>query len=508
MELNKRIGAVMLFFTMLFIQCFQFAAGKRDTIDVTYPTRPTETTLYFDGRYNTTRASTTVITTTEPPTQEGYIPAGSDEDLWSISFGGTGEDVVRSIYYCANGDYVICGNSTSDDMTFTGLYVEGTARPYAFVAKFSSSGSLRWINSIYGNNICIANDVCELSDGSIAVAGYTRATNLITSAPLSSSVIDAFIFRYSSTGDVLNKYVAEGSGYDYFYSISPCPDGGYVAGGSSTSTDGDFNMTSTGAVLIKFNSSNAIVSSVTLNGGSGGTIHDVSVDTNGTVFAACVTTSSDGDFAQFSGLGAGKTDSLVLKYSSDLSVLRWSVVIAGGGNDRFEYICADNDGGCVVAGNFETKNNAGVTDGFFAGYPNYGYADGYAVRINSVGTVTGRRGFGGSQIDYITGVCRCSGSYVFCGYTKSSDFNFSTLGNIGGYDSFVTVVSTSDFSGSAVSVHPIAGTDSDTAFAICGSGYVYTVAGTTSSTDEFFWTTDPMVTQENTGFAVKYELES
>ncbi|MBR4767179.1 MAG: hypothetical protein IK085_10510, partial [Clostridia bacterium] len=494
------------FFLMFFVQSFQVATGKRDKVDVTFPTVSSETELQFDGRYNTTRTTTTVITTTEPPTEEGYIPAGSDEDVWSIAFGGTGSDIVRSSYYCSNGDFLVCGNTSSADRTMAHCYGYGWAETYAFVARYSSNGTLRWINSIGGNNITVAYDTAELSDGSIVCVGYTLATDLIEYAPVSQNTIDAFIYRYSSTGDVLSKYVAEGTGYDYFYSVAATPDGGYVVGGSSTSHDGIFNMTSSGAVIMKFDSSNQIVSSFTLNGTSGGAVYDVCVDVNSTVFAACVTVSSDGDFAQFSGIGAGSNDSVILKYSSDLSTLRWSCVIASSGNDRFEHICADDDGGCVAAGYFLTKNNTLITDGFFDGCVSYGKEDGYAVKINSLGTVTDRRSFGGSENDYVSGVYKAGSKYVFCGYSKSSDYMFRTLGNLGGYDSFITVVDASDFSGSALSVHPIAGTDMDCAYSVCGSSFTAVVAGTSSSTDEFFWTTDPMNDCENTGFAVKYSL--
>ena len=506
MNFNQRIGAIFLFFLMIFVQSFQVATGKRDKVDVTFPTVYSETSLQYDGRYNTTRTTTTSATTTEPPTEEGYIPAGSDEDVWSVTFGGTGSDIVRSSYFCSNADFLVCGNTSSQDRTLAGSCESGWASTYAFVAKFSSNGSLRWIRSIGGNNITVAYDVAELTDGSIVCVGYTLATNLIDSAPVSQNVIDAFIYRYSSTGDLLNRYIADGSGYDYFYSVAPTSDGGYIAGGSSTSADGDFNMTSSGAVLMKFNSSNQIVSSVTYSGTSGGAIYDVCVDSNANVFASCVSVSSDGDFAQFSGMGAGNNDSVILKYSTDLSVLRWYCVIASSGNDRFEHLCSDGDGGCVAAGFFQTRYNTGITDGFFEDCVCFGKEDGYAVRINSVGIVTDRRSFGGSENDFISGVYKAGSKYVFCGYTRSSDYLFRTLGNLGDYDTFITVVDAANFTGTALTVHPVAGTDSDCAYSICGSSLEYIVVGSTSSTDEFFWTTTPMNDCENTGFAVKYTV--
>lgn len=505
-ELNKRIAAIIVFFVMFFVQGLQVKLGLRDSVDVTFPTHECTEEIQVDVCYSMTTPPKTTSTTV-PPTEEGYIPNGSDEDLWAISFGGSSSDIVRSSCFCENCDFVVCGNSSSDDESFKNVYKTGTAKPYAFIARYNSEGKLKWVNSIGGNGQTVACDVAELEDGSIVCVGYSLANNLVNNQ-MSQGTINAFIFRYSSSGYVLNKYVAHGTGYDYFYCIDAMPDGGYVVGGSSTSTDGDFSMTSPGAVIKLFDNNNTCTATKTLCNNTGATIYDISVDNNSTVFAACVSNNASGDFSQFNGFGMGGNDSVILKFSPDLTTLRWYVTIAGRGNDLFTRITADNDGGCVVAGTFETAGNSGITDGFFAGYPCYGGIDGYAIKIGSTGIIKARHSFGGSQDDYITDIIKLGDNYVLCGYTKSSDFLFSTLGNIGGYDSFVTVLNGSDFGGTPIQTHLIAGTSNDCAYTICGYTHEYIVLGTTSSTNEYFWTTTPIVSYPESGFASKYSLSA
>lgn len=504
---GSRIAAIITFLILVMFQSFQVKWGVRDKIDVTFPTRPpvTESTgNTYDYDYITRPTRTTVTVSSSASTTEPEAP-GSDEPLWGVTFGGVGSDVVNGSCACADGGVIICGNTNSASVIPGADKLSGWSVPYAFLAKYDSNGGLLWAASIGGNGLTCAYDAAELSDGSVVVVGYTMATNIIDPAAVPASVIDSFVFRYSASGSLISKKVLSGSGYDYFNCVAALPGGGFVAGGNSTSSDGDyaFMPSASGATLMAYASNGALSWTSCLTGTTGGRFYDVCVDADSSIFAACVSNSKDGSFAAFDGFGRGSNDSLVCKYSQT-GALEWGCVIAGTGDERFENIAPDGNGGCVAAGYFTTLHDLGAMDGTLDGYSNCGETDGMVFFIDSNGEITSGRVYGGYYDDYITDLVKVGDCYAISGYTKSNNRTFLPIGNLGGYDAFMLVV---DGDGDILDLHSMAGSDRDLAYTVCATADgAIVVSGTASSTDEFFSMTAPPVELPQSGFVVKYEL--
>ena len=157
-------------------------------------------------------------------TQDGYLakfsPAGAR--LWSTYFGGSLVDVAYSVTTDLNGNAFICGSTVSTSgIATTGAYqtvFAGGSTPYdAFIAKFTSTGSLQWGTYYGGPGDDITMGISVDGTGSIYLAGQTVSSAAIATTGAQQTVYgggtyDAFIGKfqelvgYNNAG--INRYTA------------------------------------------------------------------------------------------------------------------------------------------------------------------------------------------------------------------------------------------------------------------------------------------------------------
>lgn len=502
---SGRFAAIITFCIIFFFQAIFVELGLKDEIDVTFPEittqKKTEDRTYdinYITKYTTT-APTTVF--------DGDISFA--DGATALSFGGAGNDMVKASCATSDGGFVICGNMSSPTNSLKITPASGWTYPFAFIVKFNSSGSVQWAKGLGGNGMTSFEDVAQLSDGNIVAVGYTQATNLIdSSAELGDvSEIDAVAVKFTSSGSVARKMVLEGNGYDYFDCIVALPDGGFVTGGNSTSYDGDYSFLpqTPSATLMAYASDFRALWNDYFTGTTGARFTDLCVDSNGNLFAVCLTNSTDLSFADYPQLGLGSNDVLVCKYSTD-GEFKWGCPVSSSGDDRFENVAPDGIGGCFIAGYYKTKNDSGVTDGTLASCTNYGGTDAAMIEIDSNGNADTVFSFSGFYDDYITDIVAVNGGFVLSGYTESNNRTFLPIGNLGDRDAFLLQVKKD---GSVLNLQSASGSGQDCAYSVCVSDQLGVIlSGTTCSTDEFFAdSTVPPVEYSYTAFAAKYELK-
>ena len=286
-----------------------------------------------------------------------------------------------------------------------------------------------------------------------------------------------------------------------FYCVD-ATENGFVVGGKAHSNDGSFEgLPGSSAIIMNFDSDCNVLWNKYLHGEKGASIEDISVDTSGNIFAACLTSSTTGEFAAFEDLMGKNTDSVILKYNSDGNY-QWGHVIATSGIDEFASVAADNKGGCLVGGQYELMTTVSP-DGTLEGLHNCGGIDAVLVRLNNEGERRWVKVISGIDDDFITGISATTGGFAVSGYTASANRDFSSIGNMGDYDGFTCFVSNS---GATVRMFSQAGSgeDSATAVACSDSGRVM-VVGKSTSTDSVF-TKDESVYGAYTGYVSVYSV--
>jgi len=278
-----------------------------------------------------------------------------------------------------------------------------------------------------------------------------------------------------AVGEVQDKFVFGGSGYDIFMSVVPVSDG-YVAVGNSTQfSSGDWaGMGASGkgvsdGTIVKFDLEGSVVWAK--NFGGSGEDHFLSViEVSDGYVVFGYSNKIDRDWAKFGVKGKGVDDAVVVKFNKDGSVA-WAKSFGGSGYDRFVSAAAV-PGGFIAVGQTNTLDK----DWAAQGCTGKGGTDGAVVKFNNDGTVAWAKNFGGSVSDYFDAVISVSDGFVVVGssYGMNGDwteFGLTTKGNGDG------VIMKFNNDGTAVWANNFGGTGNDQFYAVTAIPGGYIVAG-------------------------------
>lgn len=485
-----------------------YTTGKKDSKgNILYTKNETDTfgdMIYYTGKYKdgkleleqtnespdyssnetpTTKASAAKITTSttvgvKKPSKESVDEAKCE---YTKFFGGSGLDAFRDIIGCKDGGFVAAGISASKDGDYKGVSGEWEMQHTSLV-KYSSDGKVEWKYITGGNSQVNFNDVIELKDGTIVAAGQTAATS--GDVVKTASTNSAFIVRLKANGTFMWKYVfpsdASSTG-EYISSLAATPDGGFVAGGKAISESGFFTGTQKGgtkAFIFKFDKNGNIKWRKVLQGSKSNIISALAVNSDGDIYATCVTMSTDGDFSgiRFNKIRTENTVLLKLNKKGDLD---WAEYLQGSGKSEFNTLAVTDDGGCVVGGTFTIYKRA---DGIYT--MNYGKRDGYVLRYNAKGQVCWSRLIGGADDDSVLGIACIKGGFAVVGQSKSSTEDFQGYKVGGGSDGYILYLNDE---GKTTATVRLNGAQDDSAMdvAVLSDGSI-AIAGWTKSDDQAF----------------------
>ncbi|MFP3593598.1 T9SS type A sorting domain-containing protein [Chryseobacterium sp. SIMBA_038] len=163
---------------------------------------------------------------------------------WKKSFGGTYQELPRSIVQTSDGGYIVAGSASSNDGDVTGNHGSDDS----WIVKLNSTGDLQWQKALGGTKVDDASSIIQTADGGyLAVGSTTSNDGQVTGYHAPSSTgpgesplsYDYWAVKLSTTGNIVWQKCLGGSGSDEATSVIQTTDGGYVIAGSSNSTNGD-----------------------------------------------------------------------------------------------------------------------------------------------------------------------------------------------------------------------------------------------------------------------------
>ena len=210
---------------------------------------------------------------------------------------------------------------------------------------------------------------------------------------------------------VLLNAVFGGEAYDSFVDFTTTPDGGYIAVGLSTSTQGDGTGGKGGQDLwvVKFNNEGE----KEWHKKFGGTNEDIAnsiVRTSANNYLILGSTkSNDGDVTD----NKGDRDAWLISIDGDGNLL-WQKTIGGSAEEMLFNLKSAADGNYLMAG-WTYSSDGDVSS-------NHGDADAWIVKVNEQGTIVWEETYGGTKQDMAYDATPVSdGGIIFCGRLVSMD---------------------------------------------------------------------------------------
>lgn len=160
----------------------------------------------------------------------GY--AAERSAAWAVSVGSRLDDQLDALALAPDGDLIVAGGFWLEGF-FGDTVLETTLHPRAiFLARFNSSGTVRWVKSIEGSDLKQVNSVAVDEAGHLYLAGHFSGILAIGTDTLTAQgASDLFLGKFTADGELI-WVVQEGySGDTRALSLAVTEDQEVVAGG-------------------------------------------------------------------------------------------------------------------------------------------------------------------------------------------------------------------------------------------------------------------------------------
>jgi len=150
---------------------------------------------------------------------------------WSRYFGGTDNDRAYAVLETDNGDFIMVGNSESDDFD-----IVNPRGSYDFWAvRITGEGELVWAKNYGGSGAEIAYDIVKSQDGNYFIIGDTRSNDQDVTNALGNA--DAWLIKIDNNGQLLWQKTYGGSQFDTGRAVAELNNRSIFVSGTSRSDD-------------------------------------------------------------------------------------------------------------------------------------------------------------------------------------------------------------------------------------------------------------------------------
>jgi hypothetical protein len=390
--------------------------------------------------------------------------------VYSTYLGGSGFEYGPRVVVDAFGAAYLLGNTDSTDFpTANALQAELAGAPDAFLAKLNAAGSALVYSTYLGGSgsdagIGIAVD----GSGNAVVTGQTTSTDFPTANAIqaeNAGTLDGFVTKLNAAGSALvystylggsdvdsgNGIAADGSGNAYVNGLTSSADFP-TANALQAENAGAFD-----AFVTKLDAAgSALVYSTYLGGSADDSGTGIALDASGNPYVTGQTRSTDFPTRNpFQAANGGGVDAFVTRLNAEGSSIMYSTYLGGSADEAATDIAVDASRHAYTTGyttstDFPTRNplqamKRGAFDAFVTKFNT-------TVRgATTLGSLLYSTYLGGNDNDLGSAIAVDGARNAYVGgFTASTDFPTSNplqSENAGGYDAFVSKISTAPNAG-------------------------------------------------------------
>ncbi len=335
--------------------------------------------------------------------------------LWENTYGGSDTESPQQIENDPTGGHFLLSYTQSNDGDVSGNH---GGIDY-WVTKIDDLGNLIWQKCLGSSVNDYASQMSIDDSGNVYIIGQSHGNDGDITSP--RGFVDYWIVKINNQGTLIWDRSLGGSNADLGKCILCTSDGGYIAGGLTTSEDGDVTCDNTSLMqsdmwIVKLDSANNIQWQSCYGGSESETAYDIKRTQDDGYIIAGVTKSNDGDVSGFHGVPGENFDIWVLKIDS-LGIILWERCFGGTKDDGNPEITISEDGEIIING--YTYSNDGDVSG---NHSNEVSPDIWLFKLSSEGDLLWQQCFGSSQGEASSGISQISSiEFMIAGGTCKAD---------------------------------------------------------------------------------------
>jgi hypothetical protein len=280
---------------------------------------------------------------------------GAGSVQWEKRYGGSGNDLARSVSATSDGGYILAGMSNSINGEVRGNY----GNYDYWVLKLDATGDTVWTKNFGGSQYDEARSVSQTLDGGYIIAGHSYSANRDLTGK-NNGLADYWVVKTDPAGVISWSMNYGGTSDDFASSVRETSDGGYIIAGTSFSSDVNVtghlgDNTKSDFWIVKTDVTGAISWEKSYGGNQSDGANDIQETSDNGFIVAGFTLSMDVNVTGNHGL----YDYWVIKLDGAGS-LTWEKTAGGTEEERANSITEAPDGGFLVAG-FTRSSNGDVT---------------------------------------------------------------------------------------------------------------------------------------------------
>ena len=359
---------------------------------------------------------------------------------WQKSIGGSGDDILRSIWPTSDGGYILGGSSSSPasgdktENTLGGLGQSGSVvRSDYWVVKLDTAGNIQWQKTIGGNGDDILYSIQQTTDGGYILGGSSNAALYDDKSEKTLGYYDYYVVKLDAAGNIEWQKTIGEINFDYLRYIQQTSDGGYILGGYSNSYNAgkktEFLFELDDYWVVKLDAAGNIEWQKAIGGKADDNLMSVQQTSDGGYILGGYSNSHiSGNKTEKS---HGFYDYWVVKLDAAGNI-QWQKTIGGGGYDYLIFTQQTSDGGYILGGYSSSGISGDKTE------KSYGVNDYWVVKLDASGSIQWQKSFGGMDDDYLISIRQTSdGAYILGGSSESYDSGNKTQSAKGYLDYWV-----------------------------------------------------------------------
>ena len=369
----------------------------------------------------------------------------SQDIIWEKSYGGIHADYLFDAQPTADYGFILAGSSLSDK---TGNKSEDNHGDLDYwIWKMDEKGDLDWQKSLGGSGFDLLQSIKNTKDGGFILAGtsnspQTSKDGIGNKKENCKGITDFWVIKLNAKGEEQWQKTIGGNGQDELLCAFQTLDGGYMLGGSSSSTlSPKTDITEKGTIdvkpdltgktekcrgnmdywVVKLDNTGVVQWQKTYGGEYADILRSMEQTTDGGYILGGYSNSPRSGDKTDENNGIG--DYWILKIDN-LGEIEWQKTYGGNGDNQLYVIHQTQDGGYITGGN--SNSTSALT--FLGGTVSNG-TDYWVMKMNEKGEIVWSKTYDFGKVDILTSLVENDDhTFLIGGYAQSE----STQGTKGG----------------------------------------------------------------------------